>query len=181
MDKPVESPIYGLLAEFETSEALLRAANRTRLEGYRNLEAHSPAPVEGLAEAIGFPRNKLPYLVFAGGLSGAIGGFLLQWWTSTMSYPLIIGGKPLNSWPAFVPVTFECTVLAASLTAVVGMIFLNGLPRPYHPLFNVSAFDRASVDRFFLFVRHDDPKFDLIQTRIFLEQDHPVSVHEVPR
>ncbi|RUL89576.1 DUF3341 domain-containing protein [Tautonia sociabilis] len=171
--------LYGYLAEFKTPEDLVAAASRTREAGYRNVEAHSPMPVEGLAEAIGFRKTRIAAIVFTGGLLGGIGGFAMQYFASVMHYPLNVGGKPFNSWPAFIPVTFECTVLAAAFAAVIGMLFLNGLPRPYHPLFNVEEFSRASVDRFFLFIRWDDEKFDAEQTRTFLQGLNPESLSEV--
>lgn len=179
METTTEPSIYGLVAAFESPEAVLDAANRAREAGFKRMEAHSPMPVEGLAEAIGYRGNPMPAIVFLGGLLGGLGGFGLAYWCSAIDYPINIGGRPLNSWPAFFPVTFECTILGAALSAVFGMIALNGLPQPYHPLFNVEAFNRASSDRFFLFIRHDDPKFDPVETRTFLEGLHPESVSEV--
>lgn len=173
--------LYGYLAEFNTPADLVAAANRTREAGYRRVEAHSPFPVEGLAEAIGFQKNRIASLVFVGGLMGGIGAFAMQYYASVIDYPLNVGGKPLNSWPAFIPVTFECTVLAAAFAAVFGMILLNGLPMPYHPLFNVEKFSRASSDGFFLFVRWDDAKFHETETRAFLEGLSPESLSEVKR
>lgn len=171
---------YGFLAEFERPEDLLRAAECARDAGYRRLEAYSPLPVHGLAEAVGFPKTALAPLVFAGGLLGGAGGFALQVWMNAIDYPLNVGGRPLNSWPAFVIVSFELAILAAALTAVLGMFALNGLPKPYHPVFNVPAFARASRDRFFLAVEAKDPAFDLTETRAFLETLGPLAVHEVP-
>jgi hypothetical protein len=163
-----ERRLYGLMAEFDDPEALLHAAQRTYVEGYRALDAFTPYPVHGLSEAIGFRRTILPYVVLAGGLAGGIGGFLLQYWTSVVSYPLNIGGRPYNSWPAFVPVTFELTILGAAFAAVLGMLLLNGLPMPYHPAFNVPNFQLATRDRFFLLVQATDPKFDRTETARFL-------------
>ena len=174
--------LYGYMAEFKTPEALVAAARRAREQGgFTRMEAHSPQPVEGLAEALGFRANRVPAIVFTGGLLGGLGGFGMQYFASVMNYPLNIGGKPLNSWPAFIPVTFECTVLAAALAAVFGMILLNGLPRLHHPVFNVPAFSRASSDRFFLFIRWDDPKFDEKETRAYMQGLNPESLSEVSR
>lgn len=162
-------PIYGLLAEFHSPEELLVAAHRTYQEGYRDMDAYSPCPVEGLAEAIGHHRTRLPLVVLIGGLIGCASGFLLQYWASVLYYPLNVGGRPLNSWPAFVPITFETTILFAALSAVLGMLALNGLPTPYHPVFNVDRFALASRNRFFLAIEARDPKFDHARTRQFLE------------
>jgi hypothetical protein len=177
--KRIETVIYGLLAEFETPEQLLEAARRTREEGYRKLDAYTPFPVEGLSEEVGFHRTWLPAFVLVAGVVGALGGFTLQYWISTIAYPLNVGGRPLNSWPAFIPVTFEMTILLAALTAVVGMILLNGLPLPYHPVFNAPRFARASQDRFFLAIEAEDPKFDREQTKAFLQTLQPQSIEEV--
>jgi hypothetical protein len=172
-------PLYGLMAEFDTPEALLEAAQRAYASGYRRMDAYSPFPVDGLAEAVGFHHTRLPLVVLIGGILGGIGGFLLQYWISVIDYPVNVGGKPYNSWPAFIPVTFELTVLAAALTAVLAMLALNGLPMPYHPVFNVERFALASRDRFFLCIEAADPKFDREETRQFLENLAPRSVNEV--
>lgn len=171
--------IYGLLAEFETPEALREGAERAYAEGYRRMDAYSPFPVEGLAEAVGFRRTRLPLIVLIGGILGGAGGFLLQYWISVIDYPLIVGGKPFNSWPAFIPVTFELAVLAASLSAVLGMLALNGLPMPYHPVFNVERFALASRDRFFLCIEVSDRNFDLQKTREFIQGLKPRGVYEI--
>jgi Protein of unknown function (DUF3341) len=172
-------PIYGLMAEFESPEKVLEAALRTHAAGYRRIDAFSPIPVEGLAEAIGFDWTSLPILVFCGGLTGGCTGFGMCWYANVLSFPLNIGGKPYNSWPMWIPITFELTILGAALTAVFGMLALNGLPTPYHPTFNVERFARASTDRFFLCVKARDKKFDLAQTKAFLEGLQPHGVFEI--
>ncbi len=171
--------IYGLMAEFLSAEELLEGSKHTYEAGYRNIDAFSPFPVEGLSEAIGFHRTILPRLVFCGGLFGCCGGFFLQWWPNVIGYPMNIGGKPLDSWPAFIPITFEMTILFAALTTAFGMIVLNKLPSPYHPVFNVERFAQASKDKFFLLIQADDPNFDLEQTKQFLAELNPREVSEV--
>ena len=171
--------VHGLMAEFADATALVHAAERTHAAGYRRVDAYSPFPIEELHHALGSPPSRLPLIVLAGGVIGCIGGFLLQYWTSTVAYPLNVGGRPLNSWPTFVTVTFECTILVASLSAVLGMLALNGLPMPYHPVFNVARFERASRDKFFLLVESADPKFDREQTREFLKGLNPSEINEV--
>jgi hypothetical protein len=177
---PVTEPAtFGLIAEFDTPEAVLAAAERAYSEGYRHMEAYSPMPVDGLSEAIGFRRNGVSRLVFIGGVSGAIGGFLMQTFSAVIHYPINIGGRPYFSWPAFIPVTFESGILLAAFSAVFGMLILNGLPRLHHPIFNAPGFERASIDRFFLLVMTRDPKFTPAGTRHFLETLNPLSVSEV--
>jgi hypothetical protein len=171
--------IHGLMAEFETPTALVAAANRARLAGYRQMDAYSPIPIEELSDALGLRPTRLPRLVLLGGIFGGLGGFALEVWTQAIDYPMNVGGRPLVSWPQYIPVTFETTVLGAALTCFIGMWALNRLPMPYHPVFNVTAFERASTDRFFLCIEAHDKQFDLVQTRQFLEGLHPVGVSEV--
>jgi ActD protein len=171
--------VYGLMAEFEDASLLVVATHRAYEEGYRRMDAYSPFPIEELHEALGAHHTRLPLIVLIGGLLGCIGGYLLQYWVSAMAYPINVGGKPFHSWPAFIPVTFECTILAAALSAVLGMLALNGLPMPYHPVFNVRRFALASRNRFFLCIESRDPRFDIAATRKFLESLHPLEVSTV--
>jgi hypothetical protein len=172
-------PIYGLLAEFDTPQDLVDACKQARQAGYRRMDAFTPYPIEAVAEAIGFHRNLLPLIVLIGGIVGCLGGLALQYWVSVIEYPITVAGKPYFSWPMFVPITFETTILAAALSAVFGMLALNGLPMPYHPVFNVPQFALASRDRFFLCLEATDPLFDRTTTRQFLERMAPRSVAEV--
>jgi hypothetical protein len=167
------------MAEFKTPQELVDAAARARAEGYRRMDAYSPFPMEALSEALDLPASKVPRLVLAGGTFGALAGFALQYWVSVVAYPLDVGGKPYNSWPAFIPVVFECTVLCAGLFTVLGMLALNGLPMPYHPVFNAPRFALASRDRYFLCIEARDRKFDRQATRRFLESLHPSEVTDV--
>lgn len=171
--------LYGIMAEFETPEKVVAAALRTRAEGYRRIDAFSPIPVEGLAEAVGFDWTAVPVIVFLGGLCGGCTGFGMCWYANVISYPWNIGGKPFNSWPMWIPITFELTILGAALAAVIGMLALNGLPTPYHPVFNVERFALASTDRFFLCIKSKDKKFDVAQTKAFLEGLKPNGVYEI--
>jgi hypothetical protein len=171
--------LHGLMAEFDDPNALVAAAHRAHHEGYRRMDAYSPFPIEELHEALGMHHTRLPLIVLIGGVLGCLGGYGLQYWVSAVAYPLNVGGRPLNSWPAFVPVTFECTILAAALAAVFGMLALNGLPMPHHPVFNVPRFALASRNRFFLCIEACDPKFELEETRRFLETLEPREVSTV--
>ena len=173
------SVIYGLMAEFEDPTSLVTATERAHREGYRRMDAYSPFPIEELHHALGSTPTKLPLIVLIGGLIGCIGGYALEYWSSVIAYPLNIGGKPLHSWPAFIPVTFECSILAAALSCVLGMLALNGLPMPFHPVFNLPRFALASRNRFFLCIESKDPKFDLEATRRFLETLNPREVSTV--
>jgi hypothetical protein len=173
--------IYGLMAEFDTADELVDAGRKAYSEGYRKLDAYSPFPIEALDEAIGIPHTILPWLVFFGGLLGGAAGYSLEYWTQVIHLPFIIGGKPLHSWPNFIPVWFETTVLGASLTAVIGMLGLNGLPLPYHPVFNIDEFlNHAQKDKFFLVIESKDPRFNLESSKKFLSSLSPANVWEVP-
>jgi hypothetical protein len=176
---PGHGRLYGVAAEFSSPEDLVHAAERVHLEGYRNVDAYTPFPVEGLDDALGHGGTAIPLIVLLGGLFGCIGGFFLQYYIAAIEYPTNVGGRPFNSWPAFIPVTFECTVLIAGLTAFLGMLALNGLPHPYHPMFNLRRFALASRDRFFLCIEVTDPKFSRDEARKFLTQLEPVAVNEV--
>src|SRR5580765_774555 len=171
--------LYGLMAEFNDPPSLVAAAAKAHAEGYRRMDAYSPFPIEELDEAMGAHHSRLPLIVLIGGLVGCVSGFLLQYWVSTIAYPINVGGRPFNSWPAFIPLTFECTILGASLSAVLGMLALNGLPMPYHAVFNVPRFALASRNRFFLCIEAKDRKFDLDATRQFLETLGPREVSTV--
>jgi Protein of unknown function (DUF3341) len=173
------SSLYGVLAEFDTPDELLAATRDARQAGYRQMDAYTPFPVEGLAEALGFQRTGLPFLVLLGGIVGGIGGYLMQYWIAAIDYPLNVGGRPLHSWPSFIPVTFELTILVAALAAVLGMLALNGLPMPYHPLFNVPRFALVTRNSFFLCIEARDPQFDRDETRRFLESVKAREVSDV--
>ena len=177
--KEHRSQLFGVMGEFSSPEQILTAANQAREAGYKHITAYTPFPVEGLAEAIGFRWTAVPLLTLIGGIGGGLTGFGLQYWVAAITYPMNIGGRPLNSWPAFIPVTFELTVLGASIFAAVGMLALNKLPQPYHPVFNVERFSRASTDRFFLCIEARDPKFNLAETSRFLQSVAAEHVSEV--
>ena len=173
-------PMYGIMAEFDSAQALIDAAKHTHEAGYQKIDAYSPFPIEGLAEEIGFHHNAVPLVVLIGGIIGGLTGYLMQYWISAIDYPINVGGKPPHSWPAFIVITFEMTILFAVIFAVFGMLALNGLPMPYHPVFNVPRFALASKDRFFLIVFSSDPKYNPAGTRSFLEGLAPRSISEVP-
>ncbi|HUL34747.1 MAG TPA: DUF3341 domain-containing protein [Candidatus Eisenbacteria bacterium] len=179
MSSEKRSQLFGVMGEFSTPEDLLAATKKAREAGYKHVEAYTPFPIEGLAEAEGFKWTAVPLLTLIGGIGGGLSGFGLQYWVAAITYPLNIGGRPLNSWPAFIPVTFELTVLGASIFAVVGMLALNKLPQPYHPVFNVDRFGQASTDKFFLCIEARDPKFELAETSKFLQSLHAEHVNEV--
>jgi hypothetical protein len=179
MHKVHEPTLYGLIAEFSTVEELMAAASKVHGAGYAKTDAYTPYPVEGLIEALGKHHSKIPYLILAGGLTGLVSAFVMMFYTGVIDYPQNIGGRPLFSWPMYFPIMFELTVLLSAFAAVFGMIGLNGLPLPYHPLFNVPEFARASRDGFFLGIEATDPKFELAQTKAFLQSLHPRGVHEV--
>jgi len=160
--------IWGMLAEFETPEDLLQAARRATEVGYRRMDAYTPFPIHGLSDAMGFRPTKLPLLVLAGGLIGCASALGMMWFSATIHYPINVAGKPFASWPMFVPITFELTVLCASLFAVFGMLGMNGLPMPYHPIFNAPRFAFASRDRFFLCIEARDPRYQEDDVRAFL-------------
>ena len=172
--------IYGLLAEFDSPEGLLEAARSARGQGYQKLEAYSPLPVEGLREVLGRRPTRLPWIALLGGLVGATAGYGIQYYANVLDYPLNVGGRPLHSWPAFLVVMIEMTLLFAALSVVLGMLVLNGLPMPHHPLFNVPRFALASQHRFFLCVPAADARFDCEATRQFLEELQPCGVWEAP-
>jgi hypothetical protein len=173
---PRERAIYGVLAEFDTPEAILEASKTAYDAGYRKMDAYAPFPVEGLSDAIGFHKTRLPFIVLAGGLIGGLAGYFMMYYSAAIDYPVNIGGRPLHSWPAFIPITFECTVLGAVLASVLGMLALNGLPEPYHPVFSSPRFELASRSHFFLCIEADDHQFDVSKTGTFLES---IGAHDV--
>jgi hypothetical protein len=171
--------IHGLVAEFTEHEQVLEAAQRAHAQGYRRMDAYTPFPVEGLAHALGRKRTAVPLIVLSVAIAGALGGYFMQWYAMAVDYPVNIGGRPLNSWPAYIPITFELMILCAALSAIIAMLALNRLPQPHHPIFSTPGFERASTDRFFLCIEASDPKFEAEATRKFLESLKPDSVKEV--
>ena len=171
--------LYGIMAEFDNPSDLVAAARRTHEAGYRRINGYSPYPIEELSEAIGFTRTSLPLIVLIGGILGGVGGFFMQYWMEVVDYPLNVGGKPFNSWPAFIPITFECTVLVAAFAAVLGMLVLNKLPQPYHPVFNAPNFALATRDKFFLVIEANDPKFQYPEATKFMQTLGAVAVNDV--
>lgn len=181
MSHAIAAPtLYGLMAEFETPTELVNACKAAYAEGYREMDAYSPFPIEEASEAIGFHKSAVPLIVLLGGILGGVSGFGLQYWINVIAYPLNIGGKPYDSWPAFIVPTFEMTILFAGLCGMFGMFALNGLPQPYHPVFNVDKFSAVTRDKFFLCVEATDPKFDLVGTQQFMGRLKPLSISEVP-
>lgn len=172
-------PIYGLLAEFHTPAEVVAAARGVREAGYRRVDGYSPFPIEELSEALHFHRSHLPKIVLGGGILGALAGWGLEYWSSVIAYPLNIGGRPFNAWPAFIVPAFETTILFAAGSAVLGMLALNGLPQPYHPVFNTPSFALATRDRFFICVEATDPRFDRAETRTLLKRLGASEVSEV--
>jgi hypothetical protein len=172
-------PIYGVIAEFESPTALVNATRAAREKGYRRLDAYSPFPIEELSDALHLHRNKLPLIVLIGGICGGILGYLLQYYVTVIYFPINIAGRPLHSWPSYIVITFEMTILFAALSAVLGLLALCGLPMPYHPVFNVPRFALASRNRFFLCIQARDPLFDREKTSEFLESLEPREVSEV--
>jgi hypothetical protein len=169
------------MAEFSDDKEILAAAKSAYENGYRKLDAFTPFPVNGLAESLGRKKPLIPLIVLSAGIFGGLGGYFMQWYAMAVDYPINVGGRPLNSWSAFVPITFELTILSAALAAFVGMLALNKLPEPHHPVFNAPDFDRASTDKFFLCIEAGDPKFDLQATRMFLETLQPESISKVTK
>ena len=179
-DRP-SAALHGLAAEYEAPEQVLAAARAAHEAGYRQMDAYTPYPVEGLDGALGQAPSKLGFVVLLVGISGVLLGFLMQWWATVEFYPMNVGGRPLNSWPNFIVITFEITVLLSALTAAFFMLARNGLPSLYHSIFNAPGFERASRDRFFLCIESSDPRFDRVDTRSFLERTDALSVNEVER
>src|SRR5258708_14903299 len=179
-DASVDNPVYGLMAEFDSPQELLTAAEKTHGAGYKQIDAFRPFPIGGLADAIGFHKNNVSLVVLICGIIGGLSGYLLQYYVAVISYPINVGGRPLHSWPSFIIVTFELTILFGGISAAVGMLALNGLPLPYPPGFNVPAFSKASDNGFFLVVSSTDPKYDTARTREFLKGLAPPAVSEVP-
>ncbi len=176
----MSTDIYGLMARFETAERLVEATHAMRDAGYVRMDAYAPFPVEGLSGALGFRRNAVPAIMLGGGVLGGAGAYFMQVYAMAYDYPLDIGGRPLHSWPAFIPITFELTVLSATLLGLLGMLALNGLPRLHHPVFSAAGFDRASIDGFFLCIERSDEKFSPTETRARLEDLGAVNIEEVP-
>lgn len=175
-----QAELYGLMAEFTDEHRFLSAVQRTHDAGYQAVDAYSPFPVEGVADALDYHRTWLPQITLIGGIIGLIGGYSMQYWAAVLAYPINVGGRPLNTWPMFVPITYELTILVAAWVALLGMLVMNGLPQPYHPVFNVPQFARASQDRFFVVVKAGDPAFDYAATCGLLEGLQPRGVYDVP-
>ncbi len=175
----MESKLYGIMAEFDTATEVVDAARSIREAGYTKTDAFSPFPLHEIDEALGIKRSILPYLIFAGGITGLLSGIGLEYFVHVIEWPIIVGGRPAFSLPAFVPPAFEMTILFAAFTAILGMLFLNGLPSPYHPVFNVERFALATREKFFLIIESTDPKYDYAETRSFMESLGPQEVFDV--
>lgn len=176
----MRAPVYGLLAEFDSPSEIVAATRRAYAEGYRKMDAYTPFPVHHLAEALGMKKNAVPLVTLIGGILGGLTAYLLQYWINVIAYPINIGGRPLHSWPAFIIVTFEMTVLFAGIAAFAGSLALNGLPMPHHPIFNSEEFREATRDKFFLCIEATDPQFDMVDTERFLQELNARAVTEVP-
>jgi hypothetical protein len=179
--RPNESSLYGIMGEFSEPEQLLRAARAAANAGYRKMDAYSPYAVEGVAEAIGFHKTGVPLIMLIGGVCGAVTAYAMQWYSAAVDYQLNVGGRPAHSWPAFIPITFELTVLFAAVAGLIGMLWLNGLPKPYHPVFNSPEFKLATQTHFFLCIEADDHVFDESEVREFFYSLGPVKVMEVEK
>lgn len=179
-NEPPAGGLYGVMAEFDSAQAVVDAARRVVADGYTRIEAYTPVPVEALNDIIHKRRTRLPRVVLAGGLTGMASGFALQYWTSVIDYPMNIGGRPYASWPAFIVPSYELTILFAALAAVFAMVIANGLPQPYHPVFNVPRFSMATSDKFFLVVEAEDPRFDRTRTARDFEELGARGVYDVP-
>ncbi len=175
----MDKNIYGLLAEFDTPTELVDAANKIREAGYKKTDAFSPFPLHEIDEALGVKRSILPFMVLGGGIVGLLTGLGLQYFVHVLDYPIIVGGRPFFSLPSFIPPMFELTILFAAFTAVFGMILLNGLPQPYHPVFNVPRFALATREKFFLLIERKDPKFNYEETKSFMQSLNPQEVFDV--
>jgi len=174
-----EQGLHGIVAEYANPDELLSACKKAHAAGYRRMDAYTPYPIEEVAEAIGFEKTRVPLLTLVGGILGGLSAYLMQYWINVYAYPMNIGGRPEHSWPSFIIITFELTILFAGITAVVGMLGLNGLPQPYHPIFNHPRFTAVTRDRFFLCIEAADPKFELAETTLFLQATDAVEVAEV--
>jgi hypothetical protein len=174
-----KSLLYGFLAEFDNPETLKTCIRQARQAGFRSMDAYTPYPVEGVSEELGIHHSFVPLIVLIAGLIGGLGGAFMQWYSSVFDYPLNIGGRPFNSWPSFVVITFELTILCAGLSGALGMLAVNNLPKPHHPLFNEPHFDRVTQDRFFFCIEAIDPKFDTDETWTFLESLNPEGLYAV--
>lgn len=173
--------VYGLMAEFSGEKEILSATRSAYEYGFRKMDAFTPFPVDGLSQMLGQKNSVVPMIVFLCGLGGGLGGYFMEWYAMAISYPINVGGRPLNSWPMFIPITFEMTILSGALGAIIGMLVLNKLPEPHHPVFDAAHFERASTDKFFLCIEATDPKFDLVSTRRFLETLKPECIAEVDK